>query len=132
MTESGDMFRGMKGLTVAIIRIMLPLVKLSRYDSFTPDILLEERHDLSEFGLDARVIHLPGHSKGSIGVLMDGGDLFCGDILGNTGKPEKTTIVDDSAELDASIERLKIMKIKTVYPGHCKPFQMEEFIEDNQ
>ena len=127
MTESGDMFRGVKGLTVAIIKILLPLMGMSRYDSFKPDIILEDGHDLSEFGFDARVLHVPGHSKGSIGILTTGSDLFCGDILGNTGKPEKTTIVDNSAELDASVERLKVLEIETVYPGHGKPFQMDQY-----
>ena len=66
---------------MAIVRIMLPLIGMSRYDSFIPDIILEEGHDLSEHGLDTRVVHLPGHSKGSIGVLTAGGDLFHGDPL---------------------------------------------------
>ena len=132
MAESGDMFSGVKGLTVAIIKIMLPLIGMSRYDGFIPDITLEEGQDLSEHGFDARVVHIPGHSKGSIGVLMNGGDLICGDILGNTGKPAKTTLVDDSAELDASVERLRTMEIKTVYPGHGRPFKMEQFMENKQ
>ncbi len=127
MVESGDMFRGVKGLTVAIVRIMLPLVGMSRYDCFKPDIALEDGRDLSEYGFDARVVHVPGHSKGSIGVLTAEGDLFCGDILGNTDKPAKTTIVDDSVELDASVERLKTLGIRTVYPGHGKPFRMDQY-----
>ena len=129
MTESGDMFRGMKGLTVAIVRIMLPMIGMSRYDSFRPDIILEDGHDLYEYGFDARVVHLPGHSKGSIGVLTSGGDLFCGDLLVNTDKPAKNTLIDDPAELDASVEKLKTLEIKTVYPGHGKPFQMVQFVE---
>jgi glyoxylase-like metal-dependent hydrolase (beta-lactamase superfamily II) len=132
MTESGDMFRGMKGLTVTIARMILPLIRVSRYDSFKPDIILEDGDDLSEYGFDARVVHIPGHSKGSIGILTTGGDLFCGDLLENTDKPAKNTIIDDSVELDASVEKLKTSEIKTVYPGHGKPFQMEQFIENSQ
>jgi glyoxylase-like metal-dependent hydrolase (beta-lactamase superfamily II) len=132
MTESGDMFRGVKGLTVAVIRLLLPLVGMSRYDSFSPDIILEDGQDLSEYGFDARVVHVPGHSKGSIGVLTAGGDLFCGDILGNTGKPARTTLIDDPDELDASVERLRTLEIRTVYPGHGRPFLMEQFTENNQ
>jgi len=132
MTENGDMFRGVKGLTVAIIRMLLPLVGMSRYDSFSPDIILEDGQDLSEYGFDARVVHFPGHSKGSIGVLTAGGDLFCGDLLGNTGKPAKTTLIDDSAELDASVESLSTLDIKTVYPGHGRPFRMEQLMENRQ
>jgi len=132
MTESGDMFRGMKGLTVTIARMILLLIRVSRYDSFKPDIILEDGHDLSEYGFDARVVHIPGHSKGSIGILTTGGDLFCGDLLENIDKPAITTIIDDSVELDASIEKLKTLEIKTVYPGHGKTFKMEQFMENNQ
>ncbi len=132
MTESGDMFVGMKGLTVAVIRLLLPLVRMSRYDSFRPDIVLGDGQDLSEHGFDARVVHIPGHSRGSIGVLTAEGDLFCSDILTNTDRPAKNTLVDDSAELDASIEKLTALEIKTVYSGHGKPFQMEQFIESGQ
>lgn len=132
MTESGDMFRGMKGFTVAIVRIMLPLVRLSRYDSFRPDIILEDGHDLSEYGFDARVVHVPGHSKGSIGVLTADGDLFCGDLLVNMDKPARNTLIDDPAEYDASVEKLRTLEIRTVYPGHGKPFQMEQFMENKQ
>jgi glyoxylase-like metal-dependent hydrolase (beta-lactamase superfamily II) len=60
------------------------------------------------------------------------GDLFCGDILGNTGKQAITTIVDDSAELEKSIKYLKTLEIKTVYSGHGKPFQFEQFMERSQ
>ena len=132
MTESGDMFRGVKGFAVAFIKALLPLMGMSRYDSFSPDIILEEGRDLSEFGFDARVLHVPGHSKGSIGVLTTGGDLFCGDLLVNTKKPAKNTLLDNSEELDASVERLKGLEIETVYPGHGKPFKMEQLLEDIQ
>ena len=131
MVESGDMFKDIKGLTLAFLRIMLPLVGLSRYDSFRPDIILEDRQDLSEYGFDARVVHVPGHSKGSIGILTRGDDLFCGDLLVNTEKPEKNTLIDDSAELDASIEKLRTLEIRTVYPGHGKPFQMELLMKND-
>ena len=128
MAESGDMFVGVKGLTVAVIRLLLPLVGLSRYDMFRPDIILEDGQDLSEYGFDARVVHVPGHSKGSIGVLTRDGTFFCGDLLVNTEKPEKNTLIDDSTEYDASVKRLGSLEIGTAYPGHGKPFQMGQIM----
>ena len=132
MTESGDMFSGVKSFTVAIIKVFLPLIGMSRYDSFRPDITLVDGHDLSEHGFDARVIHLPGHSKGSIGILTAGSDLFCGDLLVNNDKLARNTLIDDPVEYDASVEKLKTLDIKIVYPGHGKPFQMGQFIEEDQ
>jgi glyoxylase-like metal-dependent hydrolase (beta-lactamase superfamily II) len=129
MVESGDMFKGMKGLIVAILKLLLPLIGLSRYDSFSPEIILEDGQGLSEYGLDAKVVHLPGHSKGSIGVLTSDGIFFCGDLLVNTDKPEKNTLIDDTADFDASLKKLRTLEIRTVYPGHGKPFLMEQIIK---
>ncbi len=129
LTESGDMFSGVKSFTVAIIRVFLPFIGMSRYDSFIPDITLEDGYDLSEYGFDASVVHFPGHSKGSIGVLTADGDLFCGDLLTNTGRPAESTLIDDPAAYEASVERLRAYEIQTVYPGHGKPFQMKQFME---
>ena len=52
------------------------------YEPFEPDVLLEDGQDLSSYGLDARVVLLPGHSRGSIGILTGDGSLFCGEIAG--------------------------------------------------
>jgi len=128
MVESGDMFVDAKGgVMIGLVGFLMKVLGLSDYERFTPDTYFDDGQDLSAYGLDATVIHFPGHSKGSIGVLTAGGDLFCGDLLVNTGKPAKNTLIDDSAEYEASVERLRTLEIKTVYPGHGKPFQMQQF-----
>ncbi len=127
MVESGDMFVDKKGgVMIGLVGLLMRVLGLSDYEKFTPDIYLEDGQDLSAHGLDATVIHFPGHSRGSIGVLTADGDLFCGDMLVNTEKPEKNTLIDNQAAYDASLERLKTLRVKTVYPGHGKPFQMDQ------
>jgi len=106
------------------------------FETFKPDFYIEDGQDLSEYGFDARVIHLPGHSKGSIGILTTGGVpspgsgqvLFCGDLLMNMFRPELHFMIDDLAGCSASVERLKSLPIGTVYPGHGKPFLLERFL----
>ena len=39
--------------------------------------------------------------------------------------PDTHPIVDDPAELKASVERLKSLGVGMVYPGHGKPFRPE-------
>ena len=113
-----------------LIRTMFKLFfKLHNSDRFQPDFSVDEGDDFSRYGFDAKVLALPGHSKGSIGILTTAGDLFCGDLLENTDKPKKNTLVDDSAELDTSVEKLKQFQINIVYPGHGQPFPMELFIK---
>ncbi len=125
MAERGDMFAGRK-TPKALVRALVPrLVRLRPADRFSPDVLLEEDTDLSPCGLDGRVLWLPGHSRGSIGVLTAGGALFCGDLLENTKGPALNSLMDDRAAGQASVERLRAMAIRMVYPGHGAPFGME-------
>jgi hydroxyacylglutathione hydrolase len=114
MVERGDMFWNRKTGNFLIRKIINVLFRISKFE---PDLTIEEGYDLSDYGLDAKVLYLPGHSKGSIGILTADGDLFCGDLLTNTDKPDIGSIIDDKAAANASIEKLKRLKINTVYPG---------------
>lgn len=95
---------------------------LEDFQPFTPDVLLEEGFSLQPFGLDAQIIHLPGHTKGSIGVLTKDGDFISGDILSNNGKPGIAPNASDFKKMHASLKRLSGMPVGTVYPGHGAPF----------
>jgi glyoxylase-like metal-dependent hydrolase (beta-lactamase superfamily II) len=68
---------------------------------------------------------------GSIGILTASGDLFCGDLFENQDRPSFNSIMDDLDAAHASVEKLKTFKINTVYPGHGKPFHMEQFLSAN-
>jgi glyoxylase-like metal-dependent hydrolase (beta-lactamase superfamily II) len=96
------------------------------FDKFKPDIYLSDGQDLNEYGFNATVVHIPGHTKGSIGILTDDGNLFAGDTFTNRRKPEKANYIENHSELENSINRLKKMNIRMIYPGHGKPFKMEE------
>jgi hydroxyacylglutathione hydrolase len=125
--ESGRMLLSRKNRRGVIARGLMYIAGLLIFRRFKPDVFIADGDDLSRYGLDARVVHIPGHSMGSVGVLTGDGDLFCGDLLVNNKRPGPTNLVDDAAELNASIEKIKNLNIKTVYPGHGKPFTMEEF-----
>ena len=129
MVEYGDMTWNRKKPNFFIRTIFGLLFRLSKADRFKPDILLKDGDDLSEYGFEAEVLEIPGHSMGSVGFLTGNGDLFCGDLLGNTDKPELWSIIDDAAAANASVEKLKSIEINTIYPGHGEPFQMKEFMK---
>jgi glyoxylase-like metal-dependent hydrolase (beta-lactamase superfamily II) len=86
---------------------------------------VEDGDNLLSYGVEARVVHIPGHSAGSIGVLTNNGDLFCGDLFTNTKEPSLGAIIDDEAATQASVGKLKQMDIEQVYPGHGDPFSWE-------
>ncbi len=111
-------------IIIPIGKLMTTLCRMGKLETFKPDLCLDDGQSLAEYGLDARVLHLPGHSKGSIGVLTADGGLFCGDLLMNMRRPDAHFMIDDLAGFHASIEKLKSPQIQMVYPGHGKPFPM--------
>lgn len=98
---------------------------LDDFESFKPDILVDEGLNLSPYGFEATVVHTPGHTKGSIGILTEHGDLIAGDTFVNTDKPAIAPNAYDFKVLRSSVKRLKTMNIKTVYPGHGNPFDVD-------
>jgi len=95
---------------------------LDDFESFKPDIAVDDGFDLSPYGFEANVIAIPGHTKGSIGILTHDGDLISGDTFANMSKPEIAPNAYDFKVLRHSIKGLDSMNIKTVYPGHGAPF----------
>ena len=129
MVESGDMFIDEGGALMGLAGLLMRVLGLSDYERFTPDVILVDGQDLSAHGLDATVIHTPGHSEGSICIETVEGDLFCGDLFNNTKKPEKASLIQDPDKLEASVEKIAASEFGTVYPGHGEPFRMEQLTE---
>ena len=129
MVEKGD-FNTHRRVNSFLMRAMHVLFKsrftamLAGFEKFTPDLFLEEGQNLLQYGLDALILHTPGHTPGSLCFLLPDGDLISGDILQNRSTPRPSAIVDDPLRMAASLQRLKSLQVNTVYPGHGKPFKM--------
>lgn len=84
-----------------------------------PDILLEDGDSLAEYGLDATVLHTPGHTPGSSSLIVEGTLAFVGDLLSANGKPHAQRMyAADWDQLEASIARLQELNVLWVYSGH--------------
>ncbi len=132
MIETGDATQNRKpkpDRVSSLFRAAMSLGRLlpgmSQPSRFSTDLLVEEGFDLSPYGLDATIIHIPGHSRGSVGLLTKAGDLFCGDLL-TFNRRIATPIIDDMGQYHESIARLKHMNLKTIYPGHGRPIAPEQ------
>ena len=130
MVEHGDITwnRNMNVFLRILGKLMTVLLgmQLKKEDRFLPDIVLKNEQKLDEYGLSARVITLPGHSKGSVGVLTEDGHFFCGDILENIEQPEQAKMVSDESDMKQSIEKIGSLEFKYVYPGHGRPFEKRD------
>ncbi len=136
MVERGDMNwnRKTKPDKISVLfRIISFLFGRSiKFDTFKPDMYIEDGYDLSAHGFDAKVVHIPGHSKGSLGIFTSSGDLFSGDLLINIVNPGLHFAISDLSEANSSVEKLKRLEIKIIYPGHGKPFSMALFTKKHR
>ena len=112
-----------------LAKMVSPMVRLKRADRFKPDMTFTDGENLASYGVNALVIHTAGHSDGSVSILTDQGDLFCGDLMENIKGPAPGSIADDRDLQAASISRIIEMGAKMVYPGHGDPFTIEEYRE---
>ena len=126
MVVRGDMFVNRKQPNWLVRRVIPLATGFGRKERFTPDLLVEDGFDLSKFGIHAKVLSIPGHSLGSIGILTQAGDLFCGDLFENQSTPGLNAIMDDKPAAENSLTRLRSLDIRTVYPGHGDGFTMAQ------
>ena len=132
MAEQGNMFHNRKEPNF-LFRLLAPLfMGFGKSKHLSPDILLQDGDSLTPYGLEARVISMPGHSKGSIGIRLESGDLIGGDLLDNTKEPTFTSLMDDQSAANSSLMRLQHEGISMVYPGHGEPFDFSIFKPKNK
>lgn len=123
MVQTGNMSHNRKVNLLVRILFALPIIKLNKSDRFKGDIDTDDGFDLGDYGLIARIIHIPGHSKGSIGIIAADGDFYCGDIFSNTDKPVLNSIMDDLDAAHSSMRKLEKLDINLVYLGMGIHFQ---------
>ncbi|TXT64347.1 MAG: Metallo-beta-lactamase L1 [Promethearchaeota archaeon] len=125
IVEKGDMTYNRKEKPdkySLLFRIMSFFGNEGDFEKFKPDIYLKGGDSLNKYGFNVSILHLPGHSAGSIGILTQEGNLFCGDLFVNITKPQLHYLIDDLAKAKENVKELKEMNIQMVYPGHGKPF----------
>ena len=98
------------------------VLRRMRYSVFMPDVLLTDDQDLSEFGVAARVVALPGHTKGSLGVLTDSGEMVVGDAMAHLGM--EVPIYEDRSEMEESAAKIRRSGARIVYFSHGLPLKM--------
>lgn len=86
---------------------------------FSPDFIIDEGYNLSEFGLNARVLYLPGYSN-TIGILTENGELFCDDLIDEASL--HTTNLNHNVNY---LKKLRNRLVDIVYPGHGEPLSLK-------
>ena len=129
------------GVFARILKWFLP----ETYRPFVADVLVTDRYDLAPCGIEGEVVATPGHTPGSVVVLVAhgtialAGDLFRGGLVFTTS-PAEHFYQDDLKRDHAQIQMLIARGVKWFVLGHGGPisaaairgrFQLEQLAARN-
>lgn len=106
--------------------VYLLLAPLLHYAPLEADLALAEDDTLDPYGLEARVLRLPGHAPDSLGFITPAGQAFVGDLVVNYGLPSQPLYLHSKQDWRASYDRLLALKPHMVYVGHGDPFSGDQ------
>ena len=110
-----------------VAKIMAMFMPLVHIPATNVDLVLgDEELSLADYRVPGRIIPTPGHSIGSVSVLLETGDAFVGDLAMNGLPmcigPGLPIFAEDLPKVKESWQLLLEKGAKTVYPAHGKPF----------
>ena len=109
------------------------------YDQFEPDILLASRDtfSLKEYGFDGEVISTPGHTAGSISVVIDNDKAVVGDLISSgillggivrTHKAKRPPFEDNPLQVSHELQSIANKGVQTFFMGHGGPLPKQEVL----
>jgi len=103
------------------------------FDPVEPDILIDEKYNLSEFGVNAFIQPTPGHTAGSLSFIFEGKHAFVGDTAFNIRqKSVYPPFANNEEELIRSWKLLLDTGVQYFWPGHGKMFTREKLLKTYQ
>jgi hydroxyacylglutathione hydrolase len=117
--------------------IFKPMMKKkAAFEGVKADLVLGDNDQaLEEFGIRGKIVYTPGHTYGSVSVLLDSGEAFIGCLAHNRPpfvlKPGLPIYAEDLDLLKKSLANVIDRGAKVLYPGHGKPIpadKMKKFI----
>lgn len=84
--------------------------------------------DLHPYGIPGRVIPTPGHTPGSLSIILETGEAVVGDLIAGLPFPQvpgRPIVMDDERAWRQSLRRLLAARPRIIYTSHGGPFTFE-------
>jgi glyoxylase-like metal-dependent hydrolase (beta-lactamase superfamily II) len=86
----------------------------------------DDNQVLRRFGVAGQILYTPGHSIDHTSIVLDTGDVFCGDSAANfllwAGTNYCTVFMTDMDQAYRSWQRMLDAGARIIYPAHGRPF----------
>lgn len=103
--------------------ISRPILK---FPPVTPEKFYTEEMDLIDYGIEGKVIHTPGHTSGSLSILLAGGHAIVGDLAVNfTREQPFPPFAENPPDIYKNWQSLIAAGARTIYPAHGPAFPVE-------
>ena len=107
------------------------------YHSFEPDILLKDQDamDLTSFGIPAMAKHTPGHTQGSISVVLKNKEALVGDLVSSgillggimrKNHAKRPPFEDDPHRVGNELQSMVRSGVDIFHMGHGGPLHAKE------
>ncbi len=119
---------GFGRVMASCLTLVHPLLKPEPAEA---DVILEHGDHLHEYGLNAELIHTPGHTGGSSCLLVEERLAFVGDLMTNSGRPRlQRYFAQEWSQIPQSARRLHKKQPELIYTGHGDgPISFEQLSE---
>jgi hydroxyacylglutathione hydrolase len=119
--------------------ILKPRLAKGKALACNPDILLHgnDEYDLSEYGIQGKVIHTPGHTPGSLSVVLDNKEAIIMDLASSglflggiafTSRMKHPPFHDNLEQVKKSITTLLSLGMEKFYLGHGHPVSRKSLL----
>lgn len=99
-----------------------------QFESVEADVIIDDDFDLSDYGVDGRIFHTPGHTEGSITIMVENKLCITGDTLFNMfPNSVYPPFANDEEKLIESWKKIREQNCKKYYPGHGREFSLNKF-----
>ncbi len=110
--------------------LLFPFFKKIHFEKPMVDLTIKNQEfSLSEYGFEGKIFHTPGHTPGSISLLLNSGEAFVGCQAHNGFpfrlRPGFPIYAQDIEKVKESWKLLIEKGAKVIFPGHGKAFPVE-------
>lgn len=111
--------------------LLNPILKISlKSPGEKCDIVLDNSdYPLYDFGINGKIVYTPGHTKGSVSVLLESGEAFVGCLAHNNFpfrlRPGLPIFAEDIERVKESWKSLIERGARMIYPAHGDPFPVD-------
>jgi len=112
-----------------IARVLVSLIRAPKpLPGVTADLTIREPLDLRNYGVNGEIVPTPGHTPGSISLVLPNGEAIIGDLVmrGLSPRPALPLLATSEDEVRESLQELIARGVTRFLAAHGGPFSVSD------